>query len=159
MYSTGFKHIYPYIMLCIASFLLPFCVAFCLSLPCQMQSIWRHLQKKSTLAVTQTFINCDYYVFNQEWTHKHREKPLKQKWLQWLWSQSTHPAFNGPVYTFKHVLNFDVAHIKEQSFCDQNAFKPNCSAIHAHGDKRSNQCLLVHKTLPMSISELNREWN
>lgn len=34
------------------------------------------------------------------------------------------------------VLNLDFAHIKEQSVCDQNAFKSDCSAIHTHGDEQ-----------------------
>lgn len=51
----------PYIMLCLASFLLPSCVPFCLSLPCQMQSIWRHLRKINSCSHTVSFISCDYY--------------------------------------------------------------------------------------------------
>lgn len=30
------------------------------------------------------------------------------------------------------VLNLDVAHIKELSVCDQNAFKSDCPSKHAH---------------------------
>jgi len=54
------------------------------------------------------------------------------------------------------VLNFDVAHIKEQSFCDQNAFNRTALPYTFTVTNRSNQCLLVHKTVPVPMPRIEK---